>query len=303
MATRVPGPSSFCSKEALAFDADPWYNTSVSGNAVQAAIVSLVPVLVLWRGFRRVDERQLRRWSDRFGPVLDDETRPRIVRALRRGRRLRATGASLGILVASVPAYMNLIDPSRSSDFAGPVNGLAWVFGAALGATLAEIAFGQRPLGPQAAALDRRRWQDYVATRPVSRVVVAVVAACAGAVVAVARGTDNPGDAVAVACTAVLAGLCLAVGLRQIVRRPRLSLEAPLRVVDEALRADGAHRLAGATVAMAASSAAVALTEAVWDLVPLLGLAAPLLQWVAFGWWWFLSHDAVWRVDRASVPA
>jgi hypothetical protein len=49
---------------------------------------------------------------------------------------------------------------------------------------------------------------------------------------------------VALALAAAAAVACLLAGLRQIVARPRLSVDGRLRVVDEALRADGAHRLA-----------------------------------------------------------
>ena len=275
----------------------------MSGDVIQAVVISAIPVLVLWRGLRPLDEQQLRRWADRFGPTLDDETRPLIAGALRRGRRLRAVGAAVGLVVTAIPAYMNLIDPTRSSDFAGPVNGLAWVFGAALGATVAEVAFVQRPTGRRVATLDRRRWADYVAVPVVAAVVVAAVVASAAAVIAGVRRADGSGEAVALALAAAAAVACLLAGLRQIVARPRLSVDGRLRVVDEALRADGAHRLAGATFAMAGASALVSLTEATWDLVPLLGLATGLLQHAVFGWWWSLSRDVVWRMDGAAAPA
>ena len=275
----------------------------MSGDVVMAAVVTAIPVLVLWRGLRPVDERELRRWADRFGPTLDHQTRPHITRALRRGRRLRAAGAAAGIVVAAAPAYMNLVDPARSSDVAGPVTGLAWVFGAALGSTVAEVAFVQRPSGRRVATLERRRWQHYVPVPSVAAVVVAAIVASLAAAVALARRTSGSGEAVALAIAATIAVLCLVAGLRQIVGRPRLSVDGRLRVVDEALRADGAHRLAGATFAMAGASALVGLSEATWDLVPLLGLAAGLLQHAAFGWWWVLSRDVVWRMDAAAAAA
>ncbi len=275
----------------------------MSGDVVQAVVVTAIPLLVLWRGLRPVGEREVRRWADRFGPTLDDEARPLVVRALQRGRRLRAGGAAAGIVVAATPAYVNLIDPTRSSDFAGPVNGLAWVFGAALGVTFAEIAFVQRPTGRRVATLDRRRWQDDVAVPIVAPVVVAAGVASAAAAVALVRATSGSGEALALASAAAVAVVCLTAGLRQIVARPRLSVDGRLRVVDEALRADGAHRLAGATFAMAGSSALGSLTEATWDLVPLLGLVAGLLQCAVYGWWWSLSRDVVWRMDGASASA
>lgn len=272
------------------------------GNARLAVLVSLVPLAILWRGWRPLDEAHLQRWADRFGPTLDDETRPLVKAVLERGRRLRAAGAAVGCVVWALPAYMNLIDEDRAGDFAGAPTDLAWLYGAALGTALAEVLLVQRPRGPRVADLEPRRWQAYVGLRPVAAVVAAAVFAAGVGGEAALRTRDRSGVVVAVALAAVAGAGLLVVGLRRIVHRPRLSVDVRLRVADEALRADGANRLAGAAVAMAGLSALRAVGEAHWQTMGALVLVGVVLQPVLFGWWLYLSRDVVRRMDR-MVPA
>lgn len=279
-----------------------WYKPQVTGTVIQALVVTLLAVVVLWRGRRRARPDELERWAARFGVVIADESRDLVVSTLERGRRMRATGAAIGIGIAGLPAYVNLIDAEQAGAFAGPLNGLAWVYGAALGTTLAEILLVQQPRDRRA-TLEARRWADYLPSSPVVWTAAATVGGAVGAVTAVSRATFQAHEAVGAAMACLVAGACLAVGLRRIVDRARLATVGPDRDIDEAMRSDGAHRLAGAAIAMAGTSAVVALSEGLWGVFPPIGLLLVVVQYAALSWWWTLSSTATWSVtEHRPVP-
>jgi hypothetical protein len=286
----------------MKFVAPQWYNTRVNGDVIQAIVVTILPVVVIWRGMRRMRAGDLDRWSARFGVVVSEGRREFVIATLERGRRIRFAGAAAGMIVGVLPAYVNLIEAERASDFAGPITGLAWVYGAALGTTLAEILIVQRP-SDRRAILEARRWGDYVPSSPVVWTAVATVGGIIGAIIAVARDTYRAEEAVMAAVACLVAGACLAAGLARIVDRARLVTVGPDRDLDEAMRADGAHRVAGAAIAMAGTGAAVAMSEAVWEVFPPIALVLMAASWAALWWWWSLSTTAPWSVtEPRRVP-
>ncbi|MGQ0431954.1 MAG: hypothetical protein ACT452_06070, partial [Microthrixaceae bacterium] len=239
----------------------------MNGDVIQALVVTVLPLVVIWRGARRVRAGDLVRWAARFGVVIGDESRDLVLTILERGRRIRAAGAAVGLVVAGLPAYLNLINAERASDFSGPINGLAWVYGAAMGTTLAETLIVQRPRDRRA-TLEARRWTDYVPSSPVVWTAVATVCGIVGAITAVVRDTSRSGEAVGAAVACLVAGACLAVGLNRIVDRARLATVGPDRDLDESRGADGAHRHAGAAQANAGTRAAAARSVGVWVGLP-----------------------------------
>jgi hypothetical protein len=277
----------------------------VDGDVLQALVVTSFPLLVLWRGFRSPDRAAIERWHRRFGGPVDGSSPPEVLAHIRRGRRYRAVGASIGLVVAALPAYANLIDPAWVSTLTTPVQTMAWVIGGAGGAAVAEITLVQRPVGRRRARLERRTWRDYLPAWPVGVVAAAAVAAAVASVAVLLGAGDEPDDAVqlamAGAAAPVAAGL-LWWGLRRITDRPELSPDPPLFDLDRAMRADGAHLLAGATVAMAGTGAlapigAIAATASGW-----LSFALGLSGWFAINAWWVLSRDAGWA-GRAAAPS
>ena len=76
-----------------------------------------------------------------------------------------------------------------------------------------------------------------------------------------------------------------------------------LRSVDEALRADGAHHLAGAAVALAGTAVAVAVPEDVTGWWALAALPVSLIGLFVLGVWWTLARDSPWSVARARTHA
>jgi hypothetical protein len=236
--------------------------------------------------------------------VLDADTRPLITWFLHRGRRLRAAGVAAGLVVTGAPLYVDLIDPARSPDFAGPLSGMAWIIEAALGAAVAEISFVQRSLRAGAAVLQRRRWDHYVSRRLVLYVGGVITLALAGAMLGLLAEVGQRTEVLAAAGAALAAGALLVIGLWHIVRRPRLALEERWRVVDDALRADGANRLVGASAAMASAAASVAVWQSLREVAPAAGfLVSFVLCTVGLGLWWALSRDVVWRTKAEHVVA
>ena len=72
-----------------------------------------------------------------------------------------------------------------------------------------------------------------------------------------------------------------------------------LRSVDEALRADGAHHLAGAAVALAGTAVAAAVPGDLTGWWALAALPVSLIGLFVLGVWWTLARDSPWSVARA----
>jgi hypothetical protein len=215
---------------------------------------------------------------------------------------VRTAAVAGGILIGSLPGYVNLVAAERSSSFANPATQQAWLLAAAVGALVAEVLVSGRPAIPRRAVVVRRRAGDYVDLRW-------VVATGALAVLAViAAGLGSRGDAPdrgwwwVYAAGGVLAIVANGLGLRVVRDRAIAAPEGPRRDLDEALRADGAHHLVGASIALAAASAAGGLWLG-FDTVPLVAVAAQLVAAMALGWWWSLARHARWSVQAHRLAA
>jgi hypothetical protein len=228
----------------------------MDGDVIQAAVMSLFVALVAALGLRPVTDRMLGRWEVRFHVLVPDRLRAAARRRLRRDRAVRTTAVAVGLLLGSSPAFVNLIDPARSGDFANPALGHAWLVLGALGALLAQVAVShRRPAGPVRAALVRREIGDYV---PLGRLWLTMAVAGVAVVLATAASVA-PADGVTDgewwwfdALGAVVAVAAAGYGLRMVRDRPMVFVEGAERDLDEATRADGAHHLVGASLALAA---------------------------------------------------
>jgi hypothetical protein len=274
----------------------------VTGDWIQAAAVLSGVLLVLWRGTRAVDDGALRCWEERFCIRLPDDLRAEAARRLRRDRALRATAIAGGLLAGSSPAYMNLIDAERSSDLANPATQQAWLWAAAFGALVAEMLVSHRPTVARSAAVARRRVRDYISLRWVWTTVA--LAALAFVAASAASVSDAPGKGWwwVHAVGALLAVTATGYGLRVVRDRAMTAPHGPRRDLDESLRADGAHHLVGASIALAAASAAGGLWL-VFDSAPIIGLIAQLVAAMALGWWWTLARDVRWSVRARRLAA
>lgn len=270
----------------------------MNGDWIMAGASVGFTLVVLWRGLRPVDDATLTRWEGRFSTTVPADLRGEAARRLRHDRGWRTTAVAFGLLVGAAPAFVNLIDATRASEVANPATQQAWLMAAAFGALVAQLLVSQRPSGPRRAALVRRRVQDYVELSWVW--VTGALAAVAVAAAAVGAGRDTPGSTWwwLHAMGALAAVTAVGVGLRVVRDRGMAAAEGPRRDLDEALRADGAHHLVGAGVALAASSAAGAL---VLVSGPLVGLLADLMALASLGVWWEMTHTARWSVGARRV--
>lgn len=267
---------------------------------IQAAIAPLVAAVVLWRGLRPVDDAEIQRFVNRFFVVVERTDRQFISERLHRSRALRSGAAAVGVLVAGLPSYMNLIDAERAGDFAIAPVGQAWLLGAAIAAVAAELLVVQRPVRNGEAEIAERRPQHYVSHRWKTTSTVLAVAALALFVAGVVRGDDDLLEASTGAVGATIALVAVTSGLRRIANRPRLGTEAHLRRLDDALRAYGAHHVAGAAIAVGAASVSVAGAPFFNEVAPALNLVAAFIATGALGVWYTIARDEHWPVGQAA---
>jgi len=272
------------------------------GDWIQAAVVTLFVVALVWVGRRPVGSSELSYFADRFSLNADAMNVELVSARLRRSRKVRSVAVALGITVGALPVYVNLIDRESASSFSNFFTSQAWLIGAAFGAMLAELLVVQRPIRRGHAALVARRPADYVAagwSRLVISLALAAIVATTTAVIA-----RNPlwVRSVAGGIAAVVAVALMWVGLTTITNRPLLTPDGPLRTTDEALRAYGAHHIVGAGIALAGGAASISLSPLVES--------APALEWLplvvslgSLGLWRVVAFHLQWEAGHpVMVP-
>jgi hypothetical protein len=244
---------------------------------------------------RPTSDHRLIAWSIRFNVLLQDDTRPLVATRLRRARAIRWTSFIIGVNVGMLPMYMNVIDVERAGSFNNPVTAQAPFIAAALGCVLAEVTIVHRRSGPRSAVLVRRRWSDYVL-----RLWIGCIVACLPiSLVAVAIGPWNDRSrwlwvgpaASAIAIAATTAGVTL------IVNRPPIEHDDAFRRIDDALRADGAQHVVGASLALAGIAT---LNTVALVVPPIVGLLLALSQYLVIGCWYGIIRDR-WNVEQARL--
>jgi hypothetical protein len=239
-------------------------------------------------------------WQARFHIVVPAGEVAFVRGRLREARTTRAVLVAVGVVVAGLPSYMNLIDPERSSDFANPLVQNTWLLGGIVGALIAEIVVAQRPLDRVASSLGRRPG-DYVDLRWVQWVGLAVPLTAALAAVSTALAWGQWGYSWLGFVGAIVAIGGLLFGLRAITDRAALAPDGDLRDIDDALRADGAHHLAGVAVALAGTCVGVATPDGLFGWWALFALFTNLVGVFALGQWWTLARTVPWSVARARA--
>lgn len=272
----------------------------MDGNILQAAVPPAIAVVLLCLGLRTVTARHLARFGERFGIGFDDQDREFVAPRLRRSRAMRSTAAAAGVLVTGLPAYMNLIDANRSSDFAIAPVANAWLFSAAIAAVAAEVLLVQRPARKGEAALVERRPEHYVSPRWPRIAMALSAAAVAAFIVGVVGAYDGLLEASTGVVGAVIALVAVTFGLRRVADRPRLDTTGHLREIDDALRSYGAHHVVGAAVALSAMSLSLASQPLFNDVAPVLNLVVGLFGTASLGVWHSLARNEPWRVPQPA---
>lgn len=270
------------------------------GALVAALLPAVGAAALVLRGRRPVTDVDLTAWAIRFDVLLTRELRPVAAARLRRARSWRSGAMAVGVLIGGLPLVVTAIAPAAASSFNTPATSMAWLTAAAIGALVAEATVAQRPQRPGRAVMIRRSTSDYVSIRWIRLVVGSVPVAVVLAVLSSFEEPDPWGRAavwLAIPET-VLAAAAVLIGGRLLSHRPMLGADDGIRRLDEAFRADGAHHVVGAAVALAwwacASSLGV-LLGAPWNVL------TALASWLGVAAWWTLARDARWNVDLARM--
>jgi hypothetical protein len=272
------------------------------GDWALIALFGGLSLAIIVAGFGPIPDEMLDGWSLRYDVAIDHPRREWIRARLRRARRARWVSFGLGTVVASAPMYANVIAPERAGDVSQALQGTnaPWI-AAALGSLISELVVVQRPGGDRVAVLERRRWGDYVGDHwrrlLIGSSAVAVAAAAAVFLDGSRHRFTDPRIAGMGAAWSVVALVLAFVGMRAIVDRPLLDVEGMDRQLDEALRADGAHHLVGAAVAMSVFGASAAVVE-LFPVPNPLGFLAGFGMWFGVACWWFLARQETWNVAR-----
>jgi hypothetical protein len=272
----------------------------VGGEWVFLVVLWSATVIIVAVGASPITDRQLVKWSVRYNVlVADASSQGWLSWQLRRARVVRWTLFAIGLNVGFAPMYVNVIDVERASEFANPLITQAPFAMAALGAVLAEFSLVRRPRGKRSAAIVTRRWSDYIERFWLVIIVCTVPISIAASWFALTRSDSDPTWLWVGPAASFLAVAAATVGVHVVVKRPANACSEESRRIDDALRADGAHHVVGASVALggiaACSSMTIALGSSAWSAV------AALLTYVFIGCWYGIACTDRWNVDQARL--
>lgn len=273
----------------------------MTGDWIFLMCLWIFSVVLILAGFWPVSEERLARWSVRFDVRLSGETSSWVRSRLRWARSVRWASFAVGMNLSALPMYMNVLDASRAGNFSNQLTSSSVFLAPTIGALVAELVVVQRPTGEHSAVLIRRRSQDYIDRFWIGAIVACGALSAAAALAATSRQVPKWGFAWVGPAAALTALASTTFGVRRIVNRPVVAPDGPLRAADEALRADGAHHIAGASVALAVTATVAALLLATpngWWQIPI-----ALANYLGIAWWSRLAVGERWSVALARRAA
>jgi hypothetical protein len=270
----------------------------VSGDWVFLLALWAATALIVVDGVRPLPDHQLVAWSVRFNVLVDESTKDWVSSRLRRGRAIRWVSFAVGVNIGMLPMYMNVIDVERAADFSNRLTGQAPFAIAAVGAVLAELTIARQPRGVRSAGLVTRRWSDYVEGFWLVVIVCTLPSSLIAAQIAAAQDFSSQWVWVGPAASA-FGILAATVGVRVIVNRPARDTGTNAARIDDALRADGAHHVVGAAVAVAGIAACSSVSHAL--ATSWVGVIPMLISWVLLGNWYGIACNTTWNVDQARL--
>lgn len=270
----------------------------MSGSWLFLVVLWIATAGVIVVGSRPFSDDQLVHWSLRFNVLVDETTKDWVTSRLRRSRAIRWASFAVGINIGMLPMYMNVIDVERAAEFSNQLTAQAPFAIAAVGAVLAELTITGRPSGVRSAGLVSRHWSDYVERLWLVVIVCTLPISLIAVWIAARNDVDTQWLWVGPAAS-VFGVLATTIGVRVVVNRPASHTDTSGQRIDDALRADGAHHVVGAAVAVAGiatcSSVSHALATSWLALIPM------LLSWVVLGIWNGIACNTTWNVDQARL--
>jgi hypothetical protein len=247
-----------------------------------------------------VSVRELGKFTNRYGLELTPETAAAVTRSIRRGRTGRLASAALGLSLFPVLYELGVTIPNQSA-FYGFVGYL-------LGAFVTALVPGLPRAETRQASLVPRRATDYLPRIALITPALAIAVSALAVLIyefeprrTFADFSGTP-DGLALTAVAVIATF---IAIRVVVARPQPITTPGLVAIDDAVRTQAVHNLAGAGIAVALLGTSACLFE-------MGGYASP--EWLhitgviaAFGAlagtmaaWSF--RGSPWRVQR-TMPA
>lgn len=269
---------------------------------VPDALWAVFPILLAVLALRPVSTSELLRYSRRFGLAVNAETRSSMERVIRRSRMARLSAAAIGLSAHSVLYAFGASIPNQSSLY-GILGYLVGAFGAALIPSIPRTDLLRASLVP-------RRPSDYL-PRIALRAPGISVAVSAAAVLAYyleprQAFPDFSGSTASTAGLGIsaLAAVATFVAVHIVVARPQPVSSSALVAVDDAMRTQAVHTLAGTGIAIAFIGTASCMFEmggaSSVEWVRIIGIVGGVIAFalVAAGW---ALRRADWQVARSTL--
>ncbi len=270
----------------------------MSGATWPLGLLWIGSVIAVAYGSRPVSDRQLTRWATRFDVVIAEDWRSHVSAQLRRVRTVRWGAIVVGTNLGAVEIYVAAIDLERAAGISSPLTKMVPFAAAALGAIAAELSLARPSGGVRSASLAVRRWTDYIDIPWIVFVGVCLPVSLAASVAMLSRPEASTQWVWLAPVGCVLAVLAITAGINAVVDRPAVSVDVDHRHVDDALRADSAHHIVGAAVALAGvvtSGALMVVVDGPGRLIP------AVIAFVLLGVWFGLARTARWSVETARL--
>jgi hypothetical protein len=257
------------------------------------------PVLLAILAIRPVSDTELIRYARRFGLEVSAETRPSLIRTIRRSRTSRLAGAAIGLSVHPVLYALGVVIPNQSAVY-GILGYLLGAFGAALLPRSPRVEVRRASLVP-------RRPSDYlpqIALRGPGISLAISAAAILAYYVEPRQAFPNPTGGTAGLALSALAAVATVIAVRVVVARPQPATSPGLIAVDDAMRTQAVHTLAGTGIAIAFIGTASCLFEmgdsASAEWLRILGLVGGICALAVVSVAWGLRR-AAWQVSHSAI--
>jgi hypothetical protein len=272
---------------------------SMAFNLALYTVWAVFPLVLAVGALRPVSGRELSRFANRYGLVLNPESGLAVTKSVRRGRTGRLAGAALGLSLYPCLSAFGVGIPSESL--------LYGLVGYLVGAFVTSLVPSSIGTEVRRASLVPRRASDYLPRLALVTpgLALGISTAAVIALVVEPRRTvisfdGSPSGLVA----AAIAAVATFAAIRVVVARPQPLSTPELVAVDDAIRTQALHTLAGSGIAVALFGTSATLWamggHAAFGWLHATGFVGGLCAIVAALYaWGFRSRP--WRVQRTIL--